>query len=69
MVGYTVNGLMENWHRLLLAINVESFRGPASEMDGGRELLDRFHATQDLWIQTVGADKGYFVKPFLTALV
>ena len=38
-------------------------------MDGGRELLDRFHATQELRIQTVGADKGYFAKPFLTALV
>lgn len=69
MVGSTVNGLMENRHRLLLGINVESFRGPASEMDGGRALLDRFHATQDLRIQTVGADKGYFAKPFLTALV
>jgi transposase len=68
MVGYTVNGLMENRHRLLLGINVESFRGPASETDGGRALLDRFHATHDLRIQTVGADKGYFAKPFLAAL-
>ncbi len=69
MVGYTVNGLMEHRHRLLLGINVESFRGPASETDGGRELIDRFHATHDRRIQTVGADKGYFAKPFLTALV
>jgi transposase len=69
MVGSTVNGLMENRHRLLLGIKVESFRGPAAEMDGGRALLDRFHATQNLRIQTVGADKGYFAKPFLTALV
>ena len=69
MVGYTVNGLMENRYRLLLGINVESFRGPASERDGGRELLDRFHATHGLRIQTVGADKGYFAKPFLSALV
>jgi transposase len=68
MVGYTVNGLMENRHRLLLGINVASFRGPASETDGGRELLDRFHATHDVRIQTVGADKGYFAQPFLTAL-
>jgi transposase len=68
MVGYTVNGLMENRHRLLLGINVESFRGPASETDGGRTLLARFHATHDRRIQTVGADKGYFAKPFLTAL-
>ena len=68
MVGYTVNGLMENRHRLLLGINVASFRGPASETDGWRELLDRFHATHDVRIQTVGADKGYFAQPFLTAL-
>jgi hypothetical protein len=67
MVGYTVNGLMENRHRLLLGINVESFRGPASETDGGRTLIDRFHATHDRRLQTVGADKGYFAKPFLTA--
>jgi transposase len=69
IVGYTVNGLMENRHRLLLGINVESFRGPASETDGGREVLDRFHATHALRIQTVGADNGYFAKPFLTALI
>lgn len=69
MVGYTVNGLMENRHRLLLGINVESFRGPASETDGGRQLLDRFHQTHRLRIQTVRADKGYFAKSFLTALL
>ena len=69
MVGYTVNGLRENRHRLLLGINVESFRGPASDTDGGRELLDRFPATHDRRIQTVGADKGYVAKPFLTALL
>jgi hypothetical protein len=40
MVGYTVNGLMENRHRLLLGINVESCRGPASETNGGRALLE-----------------------------
>jgi transposase len=66
MVGYTVNGLMENRHRLLLGINVERFRGPA---DGGRTLLDRFHQKHAGRIQTVGADKGYFAKSFLTALV
>ena len=35
MVGYTVNGLMENRHRLLVGINVELFRGPAFR-DGWR---------------------------------
>lgn len=69
MVGYTVNGLMENRHRLLLGINVETFRGPASETDGGRTLLDTFHQKHALRIQTVGADKGYFAHSFLTALV
>jgi transposase len=68
MVGYTVNGLMENRHRLLVGINVETFRGPASETEGGRALIDTFHEKHALRIQTVGADKGYFAKPFLTAL-
>jgi len=68
MVGYTVNGLMENRHRLLVGINVERFRGPASETDGGRNLLDTFHQKHRMRIQTVGADKGYFAKSFLTAL-
>ncbi|THJ19980.1 MAG: hypothetical protein CAF45_015380 [Nitrospira sp. CG24E] len=67
MVGYTVNGLMENRHRLLLGIDVETFRGPASETDGGCKLLDTFHQSHAQRIQTVGADKGYFPKPFLTA--
>jgi transposase len=69
MVGYTVNGLMENRHRLLLGINGESFRGPASETDGGRALSDAFHQKHRCRIQTVGADKGYFAKPFLAALL
>lgn len=69
IVGYTVNGLMENRHRLLLGINVERFRGPASETDGGRTLLDRFHQKHAVRIQTVGTDKGYFAKSFLTVLV
>lgn len=69
MVGYTVNGLMENRHRLLLGINVETFQGPASETDGGRTLIDTFHQKHAQRIRTVGADRGYFAKPFLTALV
>lgn len=69
MVGYTVKGLMANRHRLLLGINVERFRGLASEMDGGRTVLDRFHQKHAGRIQTVGADKGYFAHSFLTALV
>ena len=68
IVGYTVNGLMENRHRILVGINVETFRGPASEMDGGRGLIDAFHKKHGTRIKTVGADKGYFAKPFLAAL-
>jgi len=68
IVGYTVNGLMENRHRILVGINVETFRGPASEMEGGRSLIDVFHKKQRTRIKTVGADKGYFAKPFLAAL-
>lgn len=68
MVGYTVNGLMENRHRLLVGLNVETFRGPASETEGGRDLIDTFHQKHAMRIQTVGADTGYFAKPFLTAL-
>ncbi len=67
MVSFTVNGLMENHHRLLLGINVERFQGPASETDGGRTLLDTFHQKHTLRIQTVRADKGYYASPFLTA--
>lgn len=69
VVGYTVNGLMENRHRLLLGINVELFRGPASETDGGRTLIDMFHRKHRRRIQTVGADKGYFAQSFLRALL
>ncbi len=69
IVGYTVNGLMENRHRILLGINVEPFRGPASETAGGQRLIDQFHQRHRKRIQTVGADKGYFAKPFLTALL
>lgn len=59
---------MENRHRILVGINVETFRGPASEMEGGRSLIDVFHKKQRTRIKTVGADKGYFAKPFLAAL-
>jgi hypothetical protein len=47
MVGYTVNGLMENRNRILIGINVETFRGPASETEGGRKLIDDFHGKHE----------------------
>lgn len=68
MVGYTVNGLMENRHRILLGIGVETFRGPASETEGGKALIDGFHKKHGVRIKTVGADKGYFSKSFLLGL-
>ena len=68
-MGYTVNGLMKNRYRLLLGINVESFRGPASETAGGRAWIDTFHEKHDLRIQPVGAGKGSSATPFLSALV
>jgi hypothetical protein len=61
--------LRENRHRLLLGIKVASLRGPAAETDGGRAVIDRFQAPHDRRIQPVGADTGYFAKPFLTARV
>lgn len=69
MVGYTVNGLMENRNRILLGINVESFRGPTSETEGGKDLIDDFHSKHGVRIKTVGADKGYFSKEFLRGLI
>ena len=64
MMGYTVNGLIENRHRLLLGIKVESFWGPASETEGWRDLIYTFHEKHALRIQTVGEDKDYFASPF-----
>jgi hypothetical protein len=68
VVGYTVNGLMENRHRPLLGITVESFRGPASEMEDERAMLDTFHAKHERLIQAIEAAKRYGAKSFLTAL-
>ena len=69
IVGYTVNGLLENRQRLLLGINVETVRGPAAEMDGGRHIIDPVHHQHGHRIQPVGADKRYVAKPFLTARI
>jgi hypothetical protein len=68
MVGDTVNGLLENRHRILWGINVEAFRGPASEREGGRGVIEVFHRKHGRRITTVGADKGYFAQAFLAAL-
>jgi hypothetical protein len=67
MGGDPVNGLMETRHRLLRGIPVESVRGPASEREGGRDLIEAFHHTHRRRSHTGGADKGYFATPVLTA--
>lgn len=69
MVGYTVNGLMENRHRILIGIGVERFRGPAAETEGGKDLIDDFHNKHGVRIKTLGADKGYFSQKFIRGLV
>lgn len=70
IVGYTVNGLMENRHRILVGINVETFRGPASEMEGGRGLIDAFHQKQGTrikrWAQTRGMLPSFFGRAVQT---
>src|SRR4029453_2605236 len=60
---------MENRHRILLNIGAEIFRGPASETEGGRDLIDGFHGKHDFRIETLGADKGYFNGKFIRGLV
>ena len=38
-------------------------------MEVASDLLDTFHEKDALRIQSVGTDKSYFSKPFLTALI
>jgi transposase len=66
--GYTVNGVMENRNRLMMGIGVEIFRGPASERQGGIDLLTRTKKRLKIKPKTLGADKGYFEKKFLQKL-
>ncbi len=65
---YTVNGIMDNRHRLLLGIGVERFHGPPSERAGALVLLRRLAKRLKCRPQTLGGDKGYFEKMFLRAL-
>lgn len=66
--GYTVNAVMENRNRFLVGVNVEIFRGPASETDGCIAILDRAKKKLRYKPETLGADKGYFAERFLTSL-
>jgi len=66
--GYTVNAVMENRNRFLIGVNVEIFRGPASETDGCIAIIDRAKKKLGYKPKTLGADKGYFAERFLNGL-
>lgn len=65
---YTVNGVMENRHRLLVGIGVERAEGPQAERAGSLRLVDRAKRRLKLKPATVGGDKGFFEHQFLRAL-
>jgi len=67
--GYTVNALMENRHRILLGIGVETFRSSASETDGCIALLERARRRLRFAPSTLGADKGYFSERFIETML
>jgi len=66
--GYTVNAVMENRNRFLVGVNVEVFRGPASETDGCITILDQAKKRLGYRPRTLGADKGYFAEGFINKL-
>lgn len=66
--GYTVNAVMENRNRFLVGVNVEIFRGPASETEGCIAILDRAKKKLGYTPATLGADKGYFAEGFIKKL-
>jgi len=67
--GYTVNAVMENRHRILLGLDAEIFRSSASERAGCLTLLQRAKRRFRFRPTTLGADKGFFVKAFIEALL
>jgi hypothetical protein len=66
--GYTVNAVMENRNRILVGVNVEVFRGPASETEGCIAILDRAKTKLVYNPMTLEADKGYFSERFISKL-
>jgi transposase len=66
--GYTVNAVMENRHRFLLGLGVETFQGGASEKRGCLALLDRARRRLRFRPATLGADKGFFHEDFINAM-
>lgn len=65
---YTVNGVMENRHRLLVGIGVERAEGPQAERRGALELLTRAKRKLELKPTSLGGDKGFFEQTFLRSL-
>lgn len=65
---YTVNGVMENRHRLLVGIGVERAEGPQAERQGVLGLLSRAKRRLKLKPATVGGDKGFFERQFIRGL-
>lgn len=57
-----------NRNRILVGVNVEVFRGPASESAGCVAILDRVGTEHGYKPKTLGADKGYFAQGFLNSL-
>jgi len=58
--GYMVNAVMENRNRILVGVNVEVFRGPASETAGCVAILAHVGTEHGYKPKTLGVDKGYF---------
>jgi transposase len=67
-LSYTVNGIMENRNRILVGIDVKTYDGYA-ERAGAQELLDRAESRYGVKPNSLGADKGYFVKDFIQNLL
>ena len=67
--GYTVNAVMENRHRFLLGLGVETFQGTTSEKVGCLALLDRAKRRLGFTPTTLGADKAYFHEEFIAAML
>jgi len=66
---YTVNGVMENRHRLLVGIGVERAEGPQAERQGAMGLVARAKRKLKLRPASVGGDKGFFEQTFIRGLL
>ncbi len=66
--GDTVNGVMENRHRLLLGLGVEIFQSSTAEKTGCLALLNRAKRRRHFTPRTLRTDKGFFHENFLEAL-